>query len=219
MAGKINGLSQYPFCNMRKSNIKTSGFDGFDKTYYSTDGYDDYLVRFEEEGREMVSRLVDVVIPDPHWRFLDVGCGMGGAIIALRNLGYSAWGTEVSPFCLKHSPVKKWMKLASVTDLPFKENDYDVVMCMDVICYLNQNDAIQACRELVRVTKNYLYIESVCKGSPNNSQSLNPDLLRKDKEILSGEAIRRMFENNDTLFVEELYSKKESPDFNGVFVK
>ena len=219
MVGKTGGLKQSLFCNMKKNSNKPTCFDGFDKTYYTTDGYDDYLTRFKKEGQDTVLRLIKVIEPDSNWRFLDVGCGMGGIILALRKSGFKAWGTEVSPFCLKRSPVRKWMESGNVCELSYKNNSFDVVTCIDVFCYLNKKEAMRASKELVRVAKHYLYIESVCKGSPNSNQRLNPDLLRKNKELLTASEIKRMFEDNDTLFLEPLYSKKESQDFNGVFVK
>lgn len=219
MAGRKSGLRQFLFYNMRKSNFKTSHFDNFDETYYTTDGYDDYLTRFKEEGNDLVSRLIKVIEPDSSWYFLDVGCGMGGTILALRELKYKAWGIETSSFCLERSPAKNWMKAGNVCKLSYKDNSFNVVICMDVLCYLNKQKAIQASKELVRVAKHYLYIESVCKGSPNSNQRLNPDLLRKDRDLLTKNELKRMFENNDTLFLKPLYTKKESPDFNGVFVK
>jgi len=204
---------------MKKNSVTKNMFDKFDATYYMTDGYDNYLTRFEEEGNDVVSRLMKAIIPDSRWSFLDVGCGMGGTIVTLRKMGFNAWGTEVSEYCLEHSPVRKWIKNASATKLTFEEGSFDVVICMDVFCYLDRTQALQACRELIRVAKHYLYIESVCKGSPNSDQKLNPDVLRKDKELFTKLEMRRMFENNDALFVEALYKEEESPDFNAIFVK
>lgn len=204
---------------MRKRNLKTNWFENFNKAYYTTDGYDDYLTRFKKEGRGIALRLIEAIEPDSNWRFLDVGCGMGGVILALRESGFKAWGTEVSPFCLKHSPARKWMKSGNICRLSFKDSSFDVVICIDVFCSLDKKEAMQASKELVRVAKHYLYIESVCKGSPNSNQRLNPYLLRKGGDLLTANEIKRMFENNDTLFLEPLYTKEESQDFNGVFVK
>lgn len=219
MVGKINGLRQSPFCNMRKSSIKTSYFDKFDRKYYTTDGYDDYLTRFEKEGQDTVQKLIKVIAPDPGWCFLDVGCGMGGTILALKKLGFEAWGTEVSKFCLEFSPAKKWIKMGNACEISYPDASFNVVICIDVLCYLNKREVMQASKELVRVAKHYLYIETICKGSPNSSQKKNLDLLRNKKNLLTANEIKKIFEDNDTLFLEPLYPKEELQDFNGVFIK
>ncbi|MFC1790444.1 class I SAM-dependent methyltransferase [Patescibacteria group bacterium] len=219
MVGKKNGLKQSPSSSMRKNSHQITSSASFNKAYYSTDGYDDYLAKFRKEGQQTVLRLIKAIDPDPGWHFLDISCGMGGVILALRKLGFKSWGTEISPYCLKHSPAKKWIKSENVCQLSYEDSSFDVVICMDVFCYLNKEEALQASKELVRIAKHYLYIESVCRGSSNSSQRSNPDLLRKDEDLLTAGEIKRMFENNKTLFLKPLYPKNESQDFSGIFVK
>lgn len=203
---------------MRKNKDKTSFFRNFNKAYYTTDGYDDYLIRFKREGQNYALRLIDKLKPPP-WRFLDVGCGMGGLILALRKLNFEAWGTEVSLFCLKFSPVKKWMRFGDVCHLPFPSNSFEIVTCMDVLCYLNRKETKLAIGELTRVAKHYLYIETICRGSPNSNQRLNPDSLRKDKYLPTPTNITKLFKENKAFLLKPLYNKEENPDFSGIFVK
>ncbi|MGB6838661.1 MAG: class I SAM-dependent methyltransferase, partial [Microgenomates group bacterium] len=125
---------------MKKSSNKAPYFDKFDNNYYTTGGYDDYLTRFEKEGQDIVQKLIKVIAPDPDWCFLDVGCGMGGIILALRNLGFKARGTEVSAYCLEFSPVKKWIKKGNVCKIPYEDASFNVVLCIDVLCYLNKKE-------------------------------------------------------------------------------
>lgn len=218
MVGKINGLRKFLSYNMRKSNDKTTFFENFNRDYYSTDGYDDYLTRFKREGREYALGLVSKLKPTPSWRFLDVGCGMGGIVLALRELNFEAWGTEISPFCLKFSPAKRWMRFGDVCSLPFPHNSFEVVTCIDVLCYLNRKKTRQAIKELARVAKRYLFIESICKGSLNSNQKLNPDPLRKDKYLLTEIDFKNLLAENRAFFLKPLYYQK-SVDFNGIFVK
>lgn len=206
---------------------KLAYFEKFDRTYYTTDGYDDYLERFQKQGLDYVLRLVKLLKPDKSWKFLDVGCGMGGIVLALRKLGYRTWGTEVSPFCLKNSPAKPWMKFGEISNLPFKDNFFEVTLSIDVFCYLNKKEARQAIKELTRITKKFLFIETVCKGSPNSSQKINPDPLRKDKSLLSPRVIIYFLKKESFSLLGPLFSPEErvvlSPvekrDFNNVFVR
>jgi len=79
----------------------------FDEKYFSSGWYSDYLKNYKKLGKFEAKRLVEVLKPKKSWKFLDVGCGMGGLVLALRKMGYKAFGVEISNFCLKNSPAKK----------------------------------------------------------------------------------------------------------------
>jgi SAM-dependent methyltransferase len=217
MAGKRDGLKQFLSLNMMK--VSPTRFKNFNKSYYTTGSYEDYLQRFEEEGQDFASRIIKKLKPSPSWRFLDVGCGMGGVVLALRKLGFEAWGTEVSPYCLRHSPAKDWLIYADIRRLPFENNSFEIVSCADVLCYLTREETGGAIKELSRVTSNYVYLETICRGSPNNSQRLNPDSLREDRYLLTPESLRNLLVVNQLGFVESFFNPEEEIDFNGIFRK
>jgi len=219
MAGRKNGSRPSPFYNMKKNNQKTDFFKNFNQAYYTTDSYDDYLRRYQKEGLCSASNLIKKIKPLRSWHFLDVGCGMGGVVLALRSLNYQAWGTEVSPYCLKFSPAKEWLQFADICNLPFLSNSFEVITCVDVLCYLNRDETKQAVKELTRVAKHYLGVETICRGSPNSDQIKNPDWLRQDRYLLPENDLRRMFLANRTFFREPLYPRQQNTDFNGLFVK
>jgi len=198
---------------------KPNFFEKFDEAYYTSDGYDDYLERFEREGLNSARRLIKKLKPKKTWRFLDVGCGMGGIVSALRKLGYKTWGTEVSKFCLENSPAKKWMRFGNICHLPFKKNYFDVVSTIDALCYLNKKEIKKAIEELARVTKRFLFLETICKGSSNSSQKKNPDSLRKDNYLLNQREIIRLLEKGNFCPLTFLFSPTEKVDFNFLFVK
>lgn len=194
-------------------------FKNFDKNYYTTGGYDDYLERFEKQGMNYAQRLIKIIKPEKSWNFLDVGCGMGGIVLALRKLGFKAWGTEVSQFCLKNSPARKWIKFGEITDLSFKDKSFDVTLTVDVFCYLNKREQKKAIEELARVTKKFLFIETICKGSPNSSQKLNPDPLRKDKSLLKERELIQLLKKKNFRPLSPLFKPEEKVDFNKIFQK
>jgi len=200
-------------------NNKTIYFRNFDKTYYATGGYDDYLQRFQKQGLDYALRLVKILKPRKSWRFLDVGCGMGGIVLALRKLGFRAWGTEVSPFCLQNSPAKQLIKFGEIRNLCFSDNYFEVLLTIDVFCYLNKRETRLAIKELLRITKRFLYIETICKGSPNSSQKINPDLLRRDRSLLTRKEIIHLLKKEGFHLLGPLFNPEEKIDFNNVFVK
>lgn len=217
MAGNISGLRKSPFFNMRKT--KSFWFKNFNKLFYTTGAYDGYLQRFDQEGKNYALRIVDKIKPPHSWKFLDVGCGMGGIVLGLRKLGYQAWGTEVSPYCLRYSPAKKWIKFADISYLPFHNGLFEIVLCIDVLYYLTKKESEKAIKELIRVAKGYIYLDTICKGSPNSLQTFNPDPLRKNESLLTAQELKNIFAANQAFFLGSLFERKEKTDFNGIFKK
>jgi ubiquinone/menaquinone biosynthesis C-methylase UbiE len=191
----------------------------FDKDYYSSGGYKDYLKKFERVGFVYAKRLVKVLKPKKYWKFLDVGCGMGGVILALRKMGYKAFGTEISEFCLKNSPAKKWMVFGDICKLPFQDNSFDVVLSLNTICYLTKKEAKKALKELARVSKRFLYIKTINKGSPESSKRKNPDPLRKNRSLLKKREIVRLLKKEGFKCLGPLFKSLEKIKFNRIFVK
>ena len=224
MIGKVNISSLSLFSNMKN---KLAYFKNFNKLYYTTDGYDDYLERFEKQGFDYAERLISEIKPRKFWRFLDIGCGMGGIILALRKLGYQAWGTEVSQFCLKNSPARKWMKFGNICSLPFPDKSFEVVIAIDVLYYLNKKELKEAIKELSRITRRFLYVEIICKDSPNAIQKINPDPLRKDESLFKKEGLISLFKKEGFLPLGKLFKPGEKlilrpfekVDLNYVFKK
>ncbi|MBC7073850.1 class I SAM-dependent methyltransferase [Candidatus Parcubacteria bacterium] len=161
----------------------------FDKRYYSSGWYTAYLKNYKKEGLIYAKRLISILKPKKSWKFLDVGCGMGGIVLALRKMGYEAFGTEISPFCLQNSPAKKWIFCCDILKLPFEKESFEVVLSIDVLEYLKKNLAKLAIKKLAKITKIFLYLETITKFSPNASQKLNPDSKREKSLLTAGEII------------------------------
>jgi len=198
---------------------KLEYFKKFDKEYFSTGGYDDYLERFEAQGLDYAQRLIKTLKPKKSWKFLDVGCGMGGIVLALRKFGFEAWGIEPSQFCLKISPAKKWLKFGDILNLSFKDLSFDATLTIDVLCYLTKNGAKKAIKELSRVIKRFLYLETICQGSPNANQKINPDPLRKDRSLLKEKEIINLLEKENFYLFSSLFSSISARKMDGSFSK
>lgn len=85
---------------------------------------------------------------------LDVGCGSGYGLKNAREAGYNVYGIDLAP-----SARKRWEKLCiadycvvgNILNLPFKDNEFDFVLCNDVFEHLLEEDIPQALSELYRV--------------------------------------------------------------------
>src|SRR3989344_4737504 len=93
--------------------------------------------------------------------FLDVGCGMGHLMRNLIKKGYVGNGIEAS-----NDALKKYLKdfkpdnvlLAGAENIPFANNSFDVVICLDVMEHLPKFDVEQAISELIRVSKDIILL-------------------------------------------------------------
>jgi len=97
------------------------------------------------------------------WQFnpqkvLDVGCGRGGFVRALRKLGVEAYGVDVSEHAidLAHEDVKPFLRRADVLRLPYADNEFDLVISYHLLHHMEQGNLKRAVNETVRVTKKFI---------------------------------------------------------------
>ena len=95
-----------------------------------------------------------------NYRILDAGCGTGLVGIELKKYGYSnIVGVDFSQSMLDLVPQDVYKKIAKVDlnkHLKFKNNTYDVVMCVGTFTYGHVKP--QALDELIRITKDKGFI-------------------------------------------------------------
>lgn len=80
---------------------------------------------------------------------LDVGCGRGEIVEWSNRKGFKAIGTEIVPYLID----KKQVVYAEINDLPFGENTFDYITCLDVIEHLLPGVEIEAFNEFKRVAR------------------------------------------------------------------
>lgn len=93
-------------------------------------------------------------------KILDVGCGEGFTIQILKekNIGTAREGIDVLPEAVevakKNIPDEEF-KVGSIYDLPYKDNSFDLVLCMEVLEHLE--DPQVALQELKRVSSKHIF--------------------------------------------------------------
>lgn len=101
-------------------------------------------------------RLIPVVtaLKNQTGSFLDVSCGRGELIKAAAHMGFDpVVGTEAVPeLCIDN------IIQAQIHDLPFDDNSFDVVTCIDVMEHILEPDIIPALHELERVARKFILI-------------------------------------------------------------
>ena len=105
---------------------------------------------FEGSMRFVLSELRDIPA-GLTGRVLDAGCGTGGL---LRRLAHrKAWGVEIASEGIRFCQQRGLDNIlqASVTELPFRPNSFDVVLSIDVLVHQWVPDDVSALREIHRV--------------------------------------------------------------------
>lgn len=90
---------------------------------------------------------------------LDVGCGKGFFIdffsSQFKNLQIS--GCDISDECAKFRP-DLLIAVCDASELPYKDNQFDIALHMDGMEHIPVEIEQDVIRELVRVSKNYVYM-------------------------------------------------------------
>jgi monoamine oxidase/SAM-dependent methyltransferase len=96
------------------------------------------------------------------YKLLVAGSASGELVGALRALGIDAWGIENSRYIHARTPnaLKKFNKLGSILDMPFKDGEFDFVFETS-LCHVAEKRVVKAIRELNRVVKTGLVFGSV----------------------------------------------------------
>jgi len=153
----------------------------FNKEYFNSGSYKNY----EKEAERWVpktARKINRILGDKSIKILDVGCAHGYLIAELQNrYGHVVWGIDYSAYAVKNSEktVRGKIKRGDILKLPFRKNEFDVVISLDVINYLEEKDISAAIKNLVNITKKHVFFGAIFKHSWTASQKWNPDEFRK----------------------------------------
>lgn len=90
---------------------------------------------------------------------LDVGCGNGSLVYFLRLFGIDAYGVDLSKHAveLAGQKVKPYLRIGDVTDIPYKDNQFDLVLTFDVLEHVERDKIKKAIEETVRVSRRYIF--------------------------------------------------------------
>lgn len=130
---------------------------------YEAKNYQMGGTRYSDALNEL--RAVAELAGTDEWSLLDVGCGRGEMIKCAFDLRFlPVYGTEVVPGLCRGS-----VTYGEITNLPFADEDFDVVTCFDVLEHIPPQDTVLALLELNRVARR------VILASANNKPSTLPD--------------------------------------------
>lgn len=122
-----------------------------------------YLYELEENFwwfagmREITQALLDPIVSKRSARVLDAGCGTGGMLTWLTRYtsGRGIVGIDFSETALQFCSQRLQQELAraSVSDLPFADNSFDLVTNFDVLQHVRDGNDSRALAEFHRVLR------------------------------------------------------------------
>ena len=86
-------------------------------------------------------------------RLLDLGCGVGGFLAPLKDMGFDVYGADMDMESLQYCVDRGFTQCAQMDsyDLPFADNSFDVVTMFDAIEHVE--DDYKAMREVARILR------------------------------------------------------------------
>ena len=110
--------------------------------------------------RSIERLVVSLLDPRPGERVLDVGCGAGNHLITFNRLGLDISGLDASPHMIAKARERLGrrctLKVGMAQDLPFEDNEFDIVVMINTLEFLD--DPLQALREAGRVAYKKVFI-------------------------------------------------------------
>lgn len=104
-------------------------------------------------GMRSINRsLLDKYLPRKSLKILDAGCGPGAMLPTLAQYG-DVIGVDMSDEALKYAKKCGKVKKGNILNLDFKDETFDLVVCMDVLYHTWVEDETRALKEFNRVFK------------------------------------------------------------------
>lgn len=127
-------------------------------------GYGGY--RYDGRWKSVAEKLANHYQLQPGQKVLDVGCGMAHLLYELTQVvpGIKVVGVDISRYALEHAKpeVRNMLQYGHAQDLPFADNEFDLVISLATLHNLKVFDLKKALQEIGRVSKknSYIMVES-----------------------------------------------------------
>ena len=171
MRQEINLLDQYPssrrpieergklITEEHRKIARQFGKEYFDgERLYGYGGYS-YHPRF---WQDTVKRFRDYYHLAEDASVLDVGCAKGFMLHDFKELmpGLNIAGIDISEYGIEHAieMVKPYLRVGNARELPYEDNSFDLVICINTVHNLPLEECKQALREIQRVTRKHAFV-------------------------------------------------------------
>lgn len=132
---------------------------------------------------------------------LDVGCGTGSLIKHLRGFGIDAYGMELSydAIDMVDPEVRPYVKEGSAEKLPYKTDEFDLVVSFDVLQHIEQSKLRKAIKEMIRVSNKYILNKIYTKENIYITKFHSKDYSRVS--VFTRKFWKNLFSENENVIV------------------
>lgn len=141
---------------------KQYGYDYWDgDRKYGYGGY-----KYDGRWKSVAQKLADHYRLKAGQKVLDVGCGMAHLLYELAQVvpKLEVFGIDISRYALEHAKeeVRERLQYGRAQELPFVDNEFDLVISLATLHNLKVYDLKKAVQEIERVSKgsSYIMVES-----------------------------------------------------------
>lgn len=122
-------------------------YDAYNSEYYSE--------RINKSKKHMMKYIKFLRKGSSSVNLLDVGCGEGYYVRDALEEGIDAYGIDTSSYAVENAldEVKDRISFGSITEIPFGDEEFDVMTAFDVIEHIHPKDTLDAVAEIRRVLK------------------------------------------------------------------
>ena len=133
-------------------------------------------------------------------KVLDVGCAKGFMVYDLTKLipGIQVKGIDISKYAIENSKkeIKQHLSVADAKNLPFEDNEFDVVISINTIHNLDIEECGKSLREIKRVSKKNSFITVDAYRNEEEKQRMDAWNLTA-KTVMSVEEWKNFFKENN----------------------
>lgn len=122
-------------------------YDAYNAEYYSE--------RVASKSKRHMMKYMKFLQKGSTLKMLDVGCGEGYYVRDAMNEGINAYGIDISTHAIENAlaEVKDRITFGSITEIPFADEEFDVMTAFDVIEHIHPKDTLNVVAEIRRVLK------------------------------------------------------------------
>jgi SAM-dependent methyltransferase len=145
----------------------------YDRDYFEHYGGTPY--RRDEPWLTFFAHIADMIVADiGPTTVLDVGCGMGLLVEALRDRGVEAYGLDVSEYAIANvrDDIRAYCWQASATD-PFPRR-YDLIVCIEVLEHLEPSEALKAIENICAATDDVIFSSTAVDFAEETHVNVQP---------------------------------------------
>ena len=171
----------------------------FDNKYFEGKWRNEVMSYDIESRRTIEGKNPELIIKNfqPN-KAIDIGCGPGCLVGLLEEKGFrECYGVDISKDAIQTSPknIQQRLSVGNSTSLNFKNDEFDLVICREVLEHLTIREIFNTVKEMARLSSKYIYVTTRFHQNPKTIFDFDTDFETDPTHItcLNIEMLRLMF--------------------------